>query len=103
MFCPSCGVSQPEDHRYCFVCGRKLPTHLVASGLPKVTSLFPGIPTHPADPPAPVLRASHYLRDIEFASEDGSVIVPGHHVRFSIWPEDRPVCAMSLSDDEPLG
>ena len=62
--------------------------------------MFLGIPTHPTDPPAPGLRVSHYLRDIEISSPEGSVHVPGHHARFSRWLHDCPVCAMSLSDDE---
>ena len=99
MYCPECGLHQPLTHRYCVACGTKLPLEL-AEGLPKVTQMFLGIPTHLSDPPAPVLRVSHYLSDIEIFSSEGSVKIPGHHVRFSIWPDDRPVCAMSLSDDE---
>jgi hypothetical protein len=99
VYCPECGLHQPATHRYCIACGTWLPLELTEE-TPKVTQMFLGIPTHPSDPPAPVLRASHYLRDIEISSPEGSVHVPGHHARFSIWPDDRPVCAMSLSDDE---
>lgn len=77
----------------------RLPLEL-EEDVPKVTQMFLGIPTHPTDPPAPVLRVSHYLRDIEFSSSEGSVRIPGRHARFSIWPDDRPVCAMSLSEEE---
>jgi hypothetical protein len=99
VYCPECGLHQPATHRYCIACGTWLPLELTEE-TPKVTQMFLGIPTHPSDPPAPVLRASHYLRDIEISSHEGSVHVPGHHARFSIWPDARPVCAMSLSDDE---
>jgi hypothetical protein len=67
---------------------------------PKVTNLFPGIPTHSEDPPEPVLRVSRYLDDVEITSGEHSVMIPGHHVRVSIWLVDRAVCAMSLTEDE---
>jgi hypothetical protein len=62
--------------------------------------MFLGIVTHPINPPALVLRASHYLRDIDFSSPEGTVRIPRHHTRLSIWPDDRPICAMSGSDEE---
>jgi hypothetical protein len=62
--------------------------------------LFVGIPTHASDPPEPVLRVSRYLEDVEFEAAEGSVVVPGHHVRLSTWVGDRAVCAMSLSESE---
>jgi hypothetical protein len=99
VYCPECRLQQPVTHRYCVACGTRLPLELVEE-LPKVTQMFLGIATHPSDPPSPVLRVSHYLRDIEISSPEGSVHIPGHHARFSIWPVDRPVCAMSLSDGE---
>jgi hypothetical protein len=100
MYCPSCGLQQPDDHRFCVACGYVLPSELIRPKRPKVTMLFPGIPTHSADPPEPVMRASRYVEDIEIETADGSVTIPGHHVRFSIWVVDRPVCAMSLPDSE---
>jgi hypothetical protein len=100
MHCPECGLQQPTSHRYCIACGTRMPLELSSEHLPKVTQMFLGIPTHPSDAPSPVLRVSHYLRDIELSSPEGTVRVPGHHARFSIWPDDRPVCAMSLSEDE---
>lgn len=99
MFCPTCGAAQSNDHRFCAFCGGRMPLELFSNG-PKQTSLFLGIPTHPDDAPEPVLRVSRYRDDVEIETVDGSVVVPGHHVRFSIWVVDRPVCAMSLSDDE---
>lgn len=43
---------------------------------------------------------SWYLQEHVFAAPEGDVTVPGHHVRFSIWFVDRPVCAMSLPEEE---
>jgi len=100
MFCPMCGTERSDDHRFCAACGGRLPVELFEHRDAKRTNLFLGIPTHPADPPEPVLRVTRYREDVEFESVEGSVVVPGHHVRFSIWIVDRPVCAMSLSDAE---
>ncbi|MGZ4114439.1 MAG: hypothetical protein ACXVQU_09720 [Actinomycetota bacterium] len=100
MFCPTCGSEQSNDHRFCAYCGGRLPLELFAHRGAKQTNLFLGIPTHPDDAPEPVLRVTRYVEDVEFESIEGSVVVPGHHVRFSIWIVDRPVCAMSLSDAE---
>jgi hypothetical protein len=100
MFCPSCGAGQPDEHRFCAFCGARLPLELLRPRKPKQTNLFLGIPTHPDDAAEPVLRVSRYLEDVEIESVDGSVVIPGHHARFSIWVVDRPVCAMSLSEDE---
>lgn len=100
MYCPSCGRGQPDTHRFCFACGSPLPTDLVPLRRPKVTNLFPGIPTHAEDAPEPVLRVSRYLDDVEITSGAESVMIPGHHVRLSIWLVDRAVCAMSLTEDE---
>jgi hypothetical protein len=100
MFCPSCGLQQPDLHRFCVSCGHALPTELLHVRRPKVTQLFAGIPTHGSDPPDGVLRVSRYIEDVVFKSEEGSVTIPGHHVRFSVWFTDRPECAISLSDAE---
>jgi hypothetical protein len=67
---------------------------------PKVTQLFAGFPTHPSDSPESVLRVSRYVDDVVFESAEGSVTIPGRHVRFSMWVTDRPECAISLSDEE---
>jgi hypothetical protein len=100
MFCPTCGSEQSNDHRFCAFCGGRLPLELFERRRPKQTNLFLGIPTHPDDAPEPVLRVSRYREEVEIETVDGSVVIPGHHVRLSIWIVDRPVCAMSLSDDE---
>lgn len=47
-----------------------------------------------------MLRVSRYLHEFDIETEDGSVRIPAHHVRFSIWNEDRALCAVSISDDE---
>lgn len=65
-----------------------------------MTALFAGIPTHPSDPPEPVLRVSRYLDDVVVETSEGSVTIPGGHARFSVWVIDRPVCAISLPDTE---
>ena len=100
MHCPSCGLRQPDHHRFCASCGSRLPTELLHTGSPKVTRLFAGIPTHPADPPDAILRVSRYVDDVTFEAEEGSVVIPGRHARLSVWVGDRPECAISLSDDE---
>src|SRR5215211_3776162 len=100
MYCPSCGLRQPDLHRFCVSCGTVLPTDLVRPRSPKVTQLFAGIPTHRSDPPDSVLRVSRYVEDVVFESAEGSVTIPGGHVRFSMWVSERPDCAISLSDDE---
>lgn len=100
MFCPDCGLQQPDRHRFCVSCGSVLPTELVRPGTPKVTRLFIGIPTHPSDPPESVLRVSRYVEDVVFESAEGSVTIPGGHARLSLWVTQRPECAISLSDDE---
>lgn len=102
MYCPNCGLAQPDAHRFCISCGSRLPRELLPARGPKVTSLFPGIPTHRKDPPEPVLRVSRYLHDMELMTDEGRVVVPGRHARFSIWIVDRPVCAMSLADDQAV-
>jgi hypothetical protein len=100
VFCPACGLEQSNEHRFCASCGGRLPVEPFERRGPKQTNLFLGIPTHADDPPEPLLRVTRYVDDVEFEAAEGSVVVPGHHVRFSIWIIDRPVCAMSLSDAE---
>jgi hypothetical protein len=47
-----------------------------------------------------MLRVSRYLDEFEIDTDEGSVRVPSHHVRFSVWVEDRATCAMSIPDFE---
>jgi hypothetical protein len=100
MFCPDCGLRQPDRHHFCFSCGRRLPRHLLRGRGPKVSEWFPAIPVVPEDPEAAALRVSRYLEEIDIESGGRSVRVPSHHVRFSIWISDRAVAAISLPDDE---
>lgn len=100
MFCPDCGLRQPDEHRFCFSCGRPLPRHLLTRYGPKVSEWFRAIPVVPEDPETAALRVSRYLEEIEIESGGRSVRVPSHHVRFSIWVLDRALAAISLPDDE---
>ena len=105
MFCPRCGAEQPDHHRYCAACGAPVLLDPDGAPVPKVTRLFLGIQTSERDPPGAVLRVSRYLEDHEFSAPEGTVTIPGDHVRFSVWLVDRPVAAISLtgSDAEELG
>ena len=47
-----------------------------------------------------MLRVSRYLDEFEIEAAEGSVRVPSHHVRFSVWVEDRVACAISIPDSE---
>ena len=58
------------------------------------------MPVAPTDPDSAALRVTRYLEEVEMRSDEGSVRVPSHHVRFSMWVEDRAMCALSISDDE---
>jgi hypothetical protein len=100
MFCPHCGLEQPSDHRFCVSCGTRLPQDLLRGRGPKISRWFLGIPVVASDPPHAALRVTRYVDEVEFESAEGSVKVPSHHVRFSIWAGDRAVCAVSLPDDE---
>jgi hypothetical protein len=100
MYCPRCGLRQPTTHRFCVSCGTRLPRDLLDEPGPKVSRWFFTLPVAPEDPPHAALRVSRYLEEIELRTPDGSVRVPSHHVRFSVWIEDRAVCAVSVPDDE---
>jgi hypothetical protein len=99
MFCPTCGVRQPDDLRFCFACGARLPRELIDRRGPKESRWFLGIPVLPRDPPRGALRVSRYLEEFEASTPEGSVLVPSHHVRFSVWVDDVVVSAISLPDD----
>jgi hypothetical protein len=100
MYCPRCGLGQPTDHRFCIQCGVRLPTELLPADAPKVSRWFRSVPVHPEDRPETKLRVSRYLKEFDIATEDGSVRVPAHHVRFSIWAGDHALAAASIPDDE---
>lgn len=100
MYCPRCGVGQPDDHRFCFACGAPLPLHLLRPKGPKVSRWFEAIPVASTDPPRSYVRVSCYLEEIEIESEGATARIPSHHVRFSIWVNDQAMCAASLPDHE---
>jgi hypothetical protein len=100
VFCPGCGTGQPAEHRFCVTCGERLPQDLLRPAGPKVSRWFLSIPVAPDDPPSAALRVSRYLEEVEITTSEGSVRVPSHHVRFSIWVNDRAVAAISSPDDE---
>jgi hypothetical protein len=50
-----------------------------------------------------MLRVSRYLEEVTIETAEGSVKVPSHHVRFSIWSGDQARCALSIPDDEADG
>ena len=101
MFCPTCRLEQPADHTYCVRCGVSLPAELLnedAAG--KRTQWFAGVKVAPGDPENAFLRVSHYSKDQRFEAPEGSVTVPGHHVRFSVWVGDEARCVISVSETE---
>jgi hypothetical protein len=100
MYCPRCGLKQPVEHRFCVSCGTALPGQLLEQSSPKVSRWFPSIPVSPIDPPQGALRVTRYLEEFEMETAEGSVRVPSHHVRFSIWADDRALAALSIPDDE---
>lgn len=100
MFCPSCGEGQPSTHRFCSSCGAPLPRTALPRTAPKVARWFLGVPVSPEDPPHGALRVTRYLEEVELRSGAGSVRVPSHHVRFSVWDGDRALAAVSISDEE---
>jgi len=100
VFCPHCGLGQPEEHRFCASCGTRLPRELLPERTPKVSRWFWGLPVAAGDPEVGALRVSRYLEEYEIEAAEGSVSVPNHHVRFSIWVDDRAACALSISDEE---
>ena len=100
MYCPQCGLRQPNTHRFCMSCGHRFPTEPPRIRRPKATRLYRSLPIVPADDPGAILRVSRYLEQFTIYTEDGSVQVPSQHVRFSIWQEDQCLCALSIPDDE---
>ena len=101
IFCPECRLSQPTEHTYCIACGTDLPTQLLEPR-PGVKSarLFPGIKVSEGDPEGAFLRVSCYLKEQIFRSKEGSVTIPGRHVRFSVWVADEARCVMSIPESE---
>lgn len=100
MYCPSCGLFQPSEHRFCPSCGLRLPQEGLRKQGPKISRWFSGIPVHPEDDATAMLRVSRYLDEFTIETGEGSVQVPSHHVRFSIWVDDHAACAVSIPDSE---
>ncbi len=99
MFCPRCGYGQPKDHSFCVDCGATLPAWHPSGG-PKESRWYVALPVVPQDPPGAAIRVSRYAQEFDWATEEGSVRVPGHHVRFSVWVADQVLAAASLSEEE---
>lgn len=103
IYCPQCRLSQPTDHAYCVSCGTDLPAYLLQGpSRAKSVRLFPGIKVGEGDPEGAFLRVSCYLKEQVFSSPEGSVTIPGRHVRFSVWVGDEARCVMSVPESEAL-
>src|SRR3954469_19223743 len=93
-------MGQPSEHGFCVSCGVRLPTEMLRPAGPKVSRWFLSIPVAP-DAPAPApRRGSRSLEEVGTTTSDGAFRVPSHHVRFSIWVNDRAVAAISIPEDE---
>jgi hypothetical protein len=100
VYCPGCGLKQPDDHLLCVSCGLRLPHQLLDRRGPKASRWFLTLPVTPGDPDHAAIRVSRYLEDVEVESEGQSVRIPAGHVRFSVWVDDHAVSAVSLPEDE---
>ncbi|MGH2751362.1 MAG: hypothetical protein ACRDK3_10920 [Actinomycetota bacterium] len=100
VFCPDCRFKQPSEHRYCFRCGRSLPRHLAEATPSKLARFFAGVKIDEGDPENAYLRVSCYRKQQTFESPEGSVVIPGSHVRFSIWVNDEAKCVLSVPETE---
>jgi hypothetical protein len=61
---------------------------------------FRTIPVVAEDPPGAMLRVTRYVEEAEFITSEGTVRIPHHHVRLSIWHDDRPAGVVSIPEDE---
>jgi len=107
MFCPQCRLSQSAAHRFCPRCGSTLFSNGVnpAAGLhlerpAKASRFFAGAKVADSDLPGAFLRVSCYRDEQVIHSPEGSVAVPGHHVRFSVWSVAEARCVISLPENE---
>jgi len=107
VFCPQCRLSQPAAHRFCPRCG----STLLSSGVKpaagrhierpaKASRFFAGVRVAETDLPGAFLRVSCYRDEQVLHSPEGSVAVPGHHVRFSVWSDAEARCVISLPEIE---
>jgi hypothetical protein len=100
IFCPHCRLEQPAEHLYCPRCGTSLPTELLDPKSAKAVRFFAAIKIGEGDPEEAFLRVSSYRREQRIEAPEGSVVIPGHHVRFSVWMGDAALCALSLPESE---
>ncbi len=80
-----------------------MPTHLLDPPSAKRVRFFAGTKVGEGDPEGAFLRVSCYLRDQTVTSPEGSVVIPGHHVRFSVWVGDEARCVVSIPESEAQG
>lgn len=99
LFCPQCRLEQPAGHTFCVRCGAELPSHLLEAPSKRVR-YFAGIKIGEDDPEGAFLRVSCYLKEQIFSTPEGSVRIPGHHVRFSMWIGDEARCVLSIPESE---
>jgi hypothetical protein len=107
VFCPQCRLSQPAAHRFCPRCGSTFSSSGVkpAAGRhleppAKTSRFFAGVRVADTDLPSAFLRVSCYRDEQVIHSPEGSVAVPGHHVRFSVWSDAEARCVISLPEFE---
>jgi hypothetical protein len=99
MFCPSCRLKQPTNHRFCARCGSDLPSELVTARA-KTARFFAGVKVAAQDPTGGYLRVSHYSGTERLEEAGASLDVATEHVRFSVWVDDRATCVISLPASE---
>ena len=100
IFCPSCRLEQPVSHTYCAGCRTTLPVELLSTAGTKSARFFAGVRIDGHDPENAFLRVTHYRGQQLIHGAEGSVAVPGDHVRFSVWVEDRARCVISIPESE---
>jgi hypothetical protein len=100
IYCPSCRLEQPTDHTFCVSCGTPLPVQLVTERPGKVARFFAGVKVDEHDPEHGFLRVSCYRSEEQLQGAEGSVRIPQHHVRFSVWVADEARCVLSLPISE---
>ena len=101
IHCPTCGLEQPLEHRFCVSCGTELPTELLLRRRAKHARFFTGVKVDERDPEQGFLRVSCYARDERVVSGDHDVVrMPVQHVRFSVWVEDTARCVLSIPASE---
>ncbi|HEX2195382.1 MAG TPA: hypothetical protein VHJ76_00530 [Actinomycetota bacterium] len=100
IFCPSCRLEQPLEHRYCVRCGTTLPVTLLQVTPAKTARFFAGVRVDGDDPENAFLRVTSYRRAQLIEAPEGSVEVAGRHVRFSVWVDDRARCVISIPESE---